>query len=166
MDRPRVRCRIPLFPALTNDRSAAALGALFGGQSGAAGGVAVAADGSNINPVALAILNFKFPNGSYAIPNPQSISPSGVGQSSFSIPAHFREDQFSVNLDHKISNNNQLSGRFFYSRDPQHLPSRHLEEPFRVGGLLKRSGTTCLFCPIRRCSRPTYQCGPLWIYEV
>jgi Carboxypeptidase regulatory-like domain/TonB-dependent Receptor Plug Domain/TonB dependent receptor len=109
------------LPALTNDRSAAALGALFGGQSGAFGGVAVAADGSNINPVALAILNFKFPNGNYAIPNPQSISPSGVGQSSFSIPAHFREDQLTVNLDHKISNNNQLSGRFFYSRDPQHL---------------------------------------------
>jgi Carboxypeptidase regulatory-like domain/TonB-dependent Receptor Plug Domain/TonB dependent receptor len=110
-----------LLPPLTNDRSAEALGALFGGQSGAAGGAAVASDGSNINPVALAILNFKFSNGSYAIPNPQSITSSGVGQSSFSIPAHFREDQFTVNLDHKISDANQLSGRFFYSRDPQHL---------------------------------------------
>jgi Carboxypeptidase regulatory-like domain/TonB-dependent Receptor Plug Domain len=110
------------LPALTNDRSAAALGALFGGQSGAFGGVAVAPDGSNINPVALAILNFKFPNGSYAIPTPQTILSGGEGQSSFSIPATYREDQFSVNLDHQFSASNQLSGKFFYSRAPEHLP--------------------------------------------
>jgi hypothetical protein len=110
------------LPALTDDRSPAALGALFGGQSGAAGGVAVAPDGSNINPVALAILNFKFPNGSYAIPSPQTILSGGLGQSSFSIPANYREDQFSVNLDHRLSGSNQLSGKFFYSRAPQHLP--------------------------------------------
>jgi len=111
-----------LLPALTNDRSAAALGALFAGQSGAAGGVAVAPDGSNINPVALAILNFKFPNGSYAIPSPQTILSQDEGQSSFSIPAHYQEDQYSVNLDHRFSDKNQLSGKFFYSRAPQHLP--------------------------------------------
>jgi hypothetical protein len=110
------------LPALTNDRSAQALGQLFGGQSGAAGGVAVAADGSNINPVALAILNFKFPNGSYAIPSPQTILSGGVGQSSFSIPAHYREDQFSVNLDHNFTDSNQLSGKFFYSRAPVNDP--------------------------------------------
>src|SRR5439155_23301740 len=44
------------LPPLTNDRSRSALGALFGGQRGARGGVAVAPDGSHINPVALAIL--------------------------------------------------------------------------------------------------------------
>ena len=89
------------LPPLTNDRSAATLGHLFGGQSGVNGGVAVAPNGSNINPVALAILNFKLPGGSLAIPNPQRILPSGVGESTFSIPAKYREDQFSVNLDHK-----------------------------------------------------------------
>jgi outer membrane receptor protein involved in Fe transport len=111
-----------LLPALTNDRSPAALGALFGGQSGAFGGAAVAPDGSNINPVALAILNFKFPNGSYAIPNPQTILSSTEGESSFSIPAHYSEDQYTFNLDHKISGSNQLSGKFFYSRAPQFQP--------------------------------------------
>lgn len=49
---------------LTNDRSAAALGALYGGQTGALGGVAVAPDGSNINPIALKLLNLKLPDGS------------------------------------------------------------------------------------------------------
>jgi hypothetical protein len=110
------------LPALTSDRSAAALGRLFGGQSGVNGGVAVAADGSNINPVALALLNFKLPDGSFAIPSPQTILPSGIGESTYSIPAAFREDQFTVNLDHKLSDKNQLSGRFFYARSPTEVP--------------------------------------------
>jgi hypothetical protein len=110
------------LPRLTSDRSATALGHLFGGQSGANGGVAVAPDGSNINPVALALLNSKLPNGSLAIPNPQRILPSGVGESTFSIPAKYREDQFSVNLDQKLSDRNQLAGRFFYSREKSDVP--------------------------------------------
>lgn len=105
------------LPPLTNDRSAAALGQLFGGQTGAFGGVAVAPDGSNINPVALALLNFKLPNGSFAIPNPQTILPTGIGQSTYSVPGSYRQDQFSANLDQYLSQNNQLSGRFFYSRE-------------------------------------------------
>lgn len=109
------------LPLLTGGRSAQALGQLYGGQSGAAGGVAVEQDGSNINPVALAILNFKFPNGRYAIPDPQTILTGGVGQSSFSIPANYSENQFSVDLDHQFTESNLLSGRFFYSRAPQHL---------------------------------------------
>jgi len=82
----------------------------------------VAADGSNINSVALKLLNFKLPDGSYAIPNPQTILPGGAGQSTYSIPATYREDQFSVNLDHKISGRNQLASRFFYSRAPVNDP--------------------------------------------
>src|SRR5580692_20183 len=61
---------------LTNDRSQAALGALFAGQSGALGGTTINADGSNINPVAIALLNTKLPNGNYLIPTPQTINPS------------------------------------------------------------------------------------------
>jgi len=110
------------LPPLTNDRSAAALGALFGGQSGVNGGVAVAPDGSNINPVALALLNFKLPNGAFAIPTPQTILPGGVGESTFSIPANYRESQYTANLDYTVSPNNQLSGRFFYSTGTANVP--------------------------------------------
>jgi hypothetical protein len=110
------------LPALTDDRSAAALGKLFGGQSGSFGGVAVAPDGSNINPVALALLNFKLPNGSFAIPNPQTILPTGIGQSTYSVPGDYRQDQFTVNLDHYFSQRNQLSGRFFYARETTDKP--------------------------------------------
>jgi hypothetical protein len=60
----RVACTTTLrTPPLTDDRTSAALGKLFGGMSGALGGVAVRPDGSNINPVALALLNFKLPDG-------------------------------------------------------------------------------------------------------
>ena len=110
------------LPPLTGDRSAATLGAEFGGKSGQLGGVAVAADGSNINPIALKLLQFKLPGGSYLIPTPQVILANGTGQSSFSSPAKFTEHQFTVNLDQTFSTTDTLSGRFFYSTDPQSGP--------------------------------------------
>ncbi len=124
------------LPPLTNDRSEATLrsqlGSLYGGQSGLFGGVAVAPDGSNINPVAIAILSAKFPNGSYAIPTPQVVQADPntgalTGSSTFSIPASFREDQVAANLDHNISAKNHLSGKYFYSREP-------FSEPFSPFG--------------------------------
>ncbi len=123
------------LPQLTSDRSAAALGAAFCAANHpndpfyqtAGGGVQVACDGSNISPVALAFLQFKYPNGSFAIPSPQQLLPGGIGRSVFSIPARYREDQFSVNLDRTLFTNHQLAGRFFYS----HAPT---EEPFTPFG--------------------------------
>ena len=124
------------LPPLTSDRSEATLrtqlGSLYGGQSGLFGGAAVAPDGSNINPVAIAILSAKFPNGSYAIPTPQVVQADPntgalTGSSTFSIPASFREDQVTANLDHNISAKNQLSGKYFYSREP-------FSEPFSPFG--------------------------------
>ncbi len=79
----------PVYPLLTADRSAAGLGAQFcpaghldshgnpaAGYLTLAGGAQVACDGSNINPVALAILNAKLPNGQLAVPSPQVPIPS------------------------------------------------------------------------------------------
>ncbi len=119
---PSISLASTFLPQLTSDRSPAALGALFGGQSGAFGGVAVAPDGSNINPVALGLLNAKLSDGSFAIPSPQTLLAGGIGESTYSSPAKYREDQFSVNLDHKISDKNQLSGRFFTSLDKTNEP--------------------------------------------
>jgi Carboxypeptidase regulatory-like domain/TonB dependent receptor/TonB-dependent Receptor Plug Domain len=104
---------------LTNDRSAAALGALFAGQSGVFGGTTIAADGSNINPAALALLNTKLPNGSYLIPTPQTIDTSlpfdSQGSLVFSDACPFSEDQFMTNADWEISNKSKLMGRFFFA---------------------------------------------------
>ena len=133
--------RSAVLPLLTNDRSAKTLGAQFCAAghtdaSGAplsgyvthAGGTQVACDGSNINPVAVSILNAKLPDGSFAVPSPQSILPQSdpsalpVGQSTFAPPARFGEDQFSVNVDRILTQRNTLSGRFFYARNPFTLP--------------------------------------------
>ncbi len=125
------------LPMLTSDRSAGTLGALFcpaghldsadqpaTGYLTVAGGTQVACDGSNINPVALKILNTKLPSGQFAIPNPQVAIPNTgadasdqlpEGQSTFSFPAHYREDQFTGNMDQTLSQKNTLAERFFYS---------------------------------------------------
>ena len=118
-----------ILPQLGSDRSAAALGAQFcpanhpnnPGYQTFAGGVQVACDGSNINPVALKFLNFKFPNGQFAIPSPQTLLPGDstdlpIGESTYSIPAKYREDQYTGNIDYLMSEKNQFGGRFFYSR--------------------------------------------------
>ncbi len=125
-----------LLPQLTSDRSAATLGAQFcpsspGRASAAyqtfAGGTQVSCDGSNINPVALALLNFKFTNGQYAVPNPQVNLPTAAGQfpiglSTYAPPATYNEDQYTANLDHVFSARNQLTANFFYARAPWYLP--------------------------------------------
>jgi hypothetical protein len=118
--------------ALTNDRSAATLGAEFAGQTGLFGGVPIAPDGSNINPVALALLNFKFTNGAFAIPTPTTIvqTPTGpLGLFTLSSPVKYREDQFTVNLDHAISDKNQLAAKVFYANAPTTAPFFRLNLP-------------------------------------
>jgi Carboxypeptidase regulatory-like domain/TonB dependent receptor len=123
-------------PPITDDRSAAALGQLFAGQRGsiqtAIGaalsgdpanpvpiGPAVASDGSNINPVALTLLQMKLPNGQYVIPTPQTIDPSqdfeSQGFSAFSFACPYSENQFMTNADWQLSTNSKLEGRFFFS---------------------------------------------------
>ena len=116
----RIACTASLAePPLTNDRSATAIGQLFGGMKGALGGTAINPDGSNINPVALALLNLKLPDGSFLIPTPQTVDPSkpffSQGFSVFSEPCHFDENQFSTNLDYILSSNSKLAGRFFFA---------------------------------------------------
>jgi Carboxypeptidase regulatory-like domain/TonB dependent receptor/TonB-dependent Receptor Plug Domain len=134
-----------ILPALTSDRSAGKLGSQFcpaghlddkgqpaTGYLTVAGGTQVACNGANINPVALAVLNAKLPNGQFAVPNPQVALPPSTGTdasdqlplglSTFSPPSRYREDQVTGNLDQALSQRNTLSGRFFYSRSTVSLP--------------------------------------------
>ena len=124
------------LPPLTNDRSAATLAAEFcpGNKTGAStiakyttlDPLAKQLDCNNqttattlpINPVALAVLNFKLPDGSFYVPNPQTILSSGVGQSSFSIPNIFSENQYLANVDYVISSKHTLHERYLYTKEP------------------------------------------------
>jgi hypothetical protein len=120
----RIACTVTLSePPITDDRSRIALGNQFAGLTGASGGVAINPDGSNINPVALALLNFKLPDGSYLIPTPQTVHTSARftsnGFSAFSQPCNFAEDQGLGNLDTVISEKSQLAARFFIAESDQ-----------------------------------------------
>jgi Carboxypeptidase regulatory-like domain len=102
-----------VLPPVPPDRSPASLGAVFGGQTGIRGGLAIAPDGSNIHPVALRLLNYKLPGGEFLLPSPQHQGP-GVNYA-VSIPAVFHEDQFNANLDYKLSERNRLAGKYFFA---------------------------------------------------
>lgn len=112
------------LPQLTSDRSAATIGSQFCTSGPTfAGGAQLACDGSNINPVALKLLNLKLANGQFAIPTPQ-LNLSGapgqtpIGESTFSTPATYNEDQVTANFDHTLTDKDQLSARFFYAHAP------------------------------------------------
>src|SRR5581483_11157127 len=81
-------------------------------------GIQVACDGSNINPVAMKVLQLKNKDGRYYIPS----SPTGVyGPHRFSIPARYTEDQGLVNADYAITSKHTLAARYFYTNNPQTL---------------------------------------------
>jgi hypothetical protein len=146
------------FPQqLTDNRTAAALGAAFcppnnpAGSPGAAYANAfnpnagtplpvtdqVACNGSNISPVALNILNAKLPNGQFAIPSPQSILNAGttraVGFSSYSVPAAFKEDQALFNIDYLISPKHTLAMRYYYADGVSTAPFNTAAQPYSDG---------------------------------
>jgi hypothetical protein len=114
----------PLFT--DSDRTAAGIGSLFAGQrgffqnvfSGYCGcpvGPAVAADGSNVNPVALALLQYKLPNGNYLYPSPNP----ATGLVSVTAPATFNENQYMGNGEYLQSSKNTIEARFFLAKSNQ-----------------------------------------------
>jgi hypothetical protein len=110
------------FLPAVGDRSRQALGTLYGGKTGVFGGVAIAPDGSNINPVALAIVNTKLSNGQYAIPSPCVVTSATTGFCALSAPAIFHEKQLVANGDVTLTNKQRMSLKTLYSRDPTTLP--------------------------------------------
>jgi len=108
------------LPPIPQIRTPASLGAVFGGQTGAFGGVAVAPNGSNINPVALKLLNATNPDGAFVIPSPQA---SGKGTNYTAVvPGHYNEDQFNTNFDFNLRAADRLSAKFFFSDSNQDVP--------------------------------------------
>jgi len=141
-----------ILPAqLSGQRTAAELGAAFCHQTGYE---AIACDGSNINPVALKLLDYKLKSGQYLIPAPQILQSDGSGgtegYSAFSVPSTFSEDQYVGNLNYVFSPKQTLSVRAFLSSDPQaasfttnylELPGSGAESNFRNRSLiLKHTG--------------------------
>ena len=137
----RLSCSASIvMPPLTDDRSQQALGGLFAGMTGAFGGTVIKPDGSNINPVALQILNFKLPSGSYLIPTAQAVNRSlpfeSQGLSTLSVPCSFDEDQFLANFDVNIPHDSRLSMRWLRSNGEMNVsfPGNGLNGTGNVAG--------------------------------
>lgn len=67
-----------------------------------------------INPIAVQLLQARLPNGQFAIPS--ASTPNGLTPTS--ALSRFQEDQFSVNIDHRLSDKHSLSGKFFFADNP------------------------------------------------
>lgn len=107
---------VPLGLTDTN-RTAAGLAAAFG-----------IANPATINPVALAILNAKLPNGQFAIPSsgvtarPAGCTTANVNLCPVTVPqsgvSRFRENQFNANGDFILSDNHNIAAKFFVADNP------------------------------------------------
>lgn len=81
-----------------------------------------------INATSVALLQTKFPNGQYLIPSGasgRSCRQERLGQTCEIIntqPATYLQDQFSANLDHSLTTNHRLSGKFFFTNQPSDDP--------------------------------------------
>jgi Carboxypeptidase regulatory-like domain len=112
---------------LTDNRSTAVLNAL------------AADNGVTLNPIAQAMLQAKLPDGSFAVP---SAAPNAAADPRTLIPtplsavSDFTEDQFNANVDQMIGTKNHLSGKFFFSDDPQYQANFSFvgQNPYQVPG--------------------------------
>ena len=113
----------PLIPAGDRSNTPAfeqALGTIYGGETGALGGTAFAPDGSNLNPVALALFQAKFPNGQYVLPSfpfadIQKTGRKDISYAAFNSAPVYNEKQYMGNTDYKLTGNQTLSEKFFTS---------------------------------------------------
>jgi hypothetical protein len=117
---------VNLPPIPEGDRRATGFAAALGQANCGLAGGGLKCDGSNISPVTMNILNLKLPNGSYYFPGSGA---AGYARRTFSIPAEYKGDQFLGNVDYLINTRNTLSGRLFYTRDPQYTPMGYTNLP-------------------------------------
>ena len=104
--------------------------------------------GGFVDPVAVAALQAKLPNGQYMIPAlPGVVTGAGCAPGAGAtttpvlqtIPSNstYKEDQFNTNLDYKLSNASRLFARFFYAAN---RTDQALYDTFGDGNVLQAPG--------------------------
>ena len=77
---------------------------------------------TSIDPVALAIMNAKLPNGTFLIPTPNSLSslsPNTPFDTAVQGPAAtLTADQFNANVDYDFGAKDRLAEKYYFQRDP------------------------------------------------
>jgi hypothetical protein len=106
---------------LTNDRSPAALANVANLDFG------TNIDPSQIDPIALQLLQTKLPNGQYLIPSATITDPalaSSLGYDALITgpSSVFRATQVNGNIDYNVSSSDNLSGKYYFQNDPTTNP--------------------------------------------
>jgi hypothetical protein len=125
---PAINASFPGTQSLTSDRSAATLANLVNADfdSGSpCGNFSRPCTAADMNPVALAIMSQKTPDGNFFIPNAatdpaqlaslQNQSADAVIQGS---PSRFTADQLNGNIDYAFSSSDRFAGKYYFQRDP------------------------------------------------
>ena len=126
---------------LSNDRSPAALAAI----SNTYWGTSLTGSG-DLNPVAVALFQYKLPNGQYLIPSwdGQVATPSFPENAIVPGTAYFTADQAVTDLDWNKSPTDTVSVKYYYQHDPSIAPyaysnvagfSQHLDAGSQVASL-------------------------------
>jgi Carboxypeptidase regulatory-like domain len=107
-------------PDLTDDRSTAGLDAAA--VSWAGGGTFTKA----IDPIAMALMSARLPDGSFFIPSAQTApgTPYQYGVSNVTLIGNsiLTSNQANGNIDWQVSTRDRLSGKYYYQNDPVSLP--------------------------------------------
>jgi hypothetical protein len=99
---------------LTSDRSLSGLQAALNSYNGATI--------SSIDPVAMALLNAKLPNGDLLIPSAQTNTSYPIPNVTLLGTSLFTGDQGTGSLDYDITKSDRLSAKYFYQHDPVTAP--------------------------------------------
>src|SRR6202140_1453240 len=151
---------------LTDDRSAAALANVanqnFRFQNGAPCGTppknpTPCLQASDVDPVALALLNYKLTNGQYLFPsaNPSFTPTLNFPENVFlTKPAYFIADQAVSDLDYLATSKDTLSLKYYYQHDPTTAPfaysavegfPQHLDAGSQVASITNTQSITSNF---------------------
>jgi len=103
---------------LTDDRSVAGLDAAANSWAGKGSFT------SAIDPLSMALMNAKLPDGSYLIPSAQSSNPYTFGVPNVTLigNAIMTSDQANGNVDWQLNSKDRLSAKYYYQSDPVTLP--------------------------------------------
>ncbi len=121
------RTTVPM-PYIPADRSAASFGAYYSNPSNfqtgtcasSYNGPCITPNGSNISPVALSLLNLKFPNGQYVIPTATNGTYSNNASYAASNVSTFNEDEYIGGANYDVSKKDRLAFNTIIAEQPQY----------------------------------------------
>jgi Carboxypeptidase regulatory-like domain/TonB dependent receptor len=117
--------RLTVPHGLSDDRSAGALAAISNENFG------TTLTGADVAPIALALFNFKLPNGSFLIPNDTGRIPvPGIADNAIAPgTARFWSDKAVADLDWNASSKDTLQLKYYYQHNPNVAPYANSSVP-------------------------------------